>query len=75
MSQNNKNGIKTLYKHCKPHRLNGHIINPDGTPNVSVITSLGLVTLPIHNDQIAEKAGIPESKLKLDYPTTNLFNC
>jgi len=52
----------------------GVFINPDGTPNSSVITSLGLVTLPVRNDQIAENAGIPESKLHLDYRTTDLFN-
>jgi len=52
----------------------GVFINPDGTPNASVITSLGLVTLPIRNDQIAEAAGIPESKLRLDFRTQDLFN-
>jgi hypothetical protein len=52
----------------------GLLINPDGTPNVSTITSLGLVTLPIYNYQIAENAGIPESKLMLDYRTLDLFN-
>lgn len=52
----------------------GVFINPDGTPNASVITSLGLVTLPIRNDQIAENAQIPESKLRLDFRTQDLFN-
>ena len=52
----------------------GVFINPDGTPNASVIYGLGLVTLPITNIQIAEAAGIDESKLLLDYPTANLFN-
>lgn len=52
----------------------GVFINPDGKPNVSVLTSLGLVTLPIRNDQIAEAAGIPESKLHLDFRTQDLFN-
>jgi hypothetical protein len=52
----------------------GVFINPDGTPNASVLTSLGLVTLPIRNDQIASNAGILESKLQLDYSTTTLFN-
>lgn len=52
----------------------GVFINPDGTPNASVLTSLGLVTLPIRNDQIAENAGIPESKLRLDFRTQDLFN-
>ena len=52
----------------------GVFINPDGSPNASVLTSLGLVTLPIRNDQIAEAAGIPESKLRLDFRTQDLFN-
>jgi hypothetical protein len=52
----------------------GLLINPDGTPNSSTITSLGLVTLPIFNDQIADNAGIPESKLVLDYRTQDLYN-
>ena len=52
----------------------GVFINSDGTPNASVLTSLGLVTLPIRNDQIAENAGIPESKLILDFRTQDLFN-
>ena len=52
----------------------GVFINPDGSPNTSIIYSLGLVTLPITNVQIANNAGIPESKLALDYPTQNLFN-
>jgi len=52
----------------------GVFINPDGSPNASVMTSLGLVTLPIRNDQIAEAAGIPESKLRLDFRTQDLFN-
>lgn len=52
----------------------GVFINPNGSPNTSVMTSLGLVTLPITNTQIINNAGIPESKLTLDYPTQNLFN-
>lgn len=52
----------------------GVFINPDGTPNTSIIYSLGLVTLPISDSMIAPAAGIEESKLKLDYPTSNLFN-
>lgn len=52
----------------------GVFINPDGTPNASVLTSLGLVTLPITNNQIADNASIPESKLLLDYRTQDLFN-
>ena len=52
----------------------GVFINQDGSPNVSVLTSLGLVTLPITQNQIADNAGIPESKLTLDYRTQDLFN-
>jgi hypothetical protein len=52
----------------------GVSINPDGTINASAIASLGLVTLPITQGQIADNAGIPESKLTLDYSTTSLFN-
>lgn len=52
----------------------GVFINSDGSPNTSIIYSLGLVTLPVTNSQIAEAAGIPESKLTLDYRTQDLFN-
>lgn len=52
----------------------GVFINPDGTPNTSIIYALGLVTLPISNSMIAPAAGIQESKLMLDYPTQDLFN-
>lgn len=49
-------------------------LNPDGTINSSAILGLGLVTLPIDNSQIATLAGIDESKLNLDYSTTDLYN-
>ncbi len=49
-------------------------INPDGTIKPSAITGLGLVTLPIYDSQIASAAQIKESKLQLDYSTSNLFN-
>ena len=52
----------------------GLLINPDGTPNPSALTSLGLVTLPINNVQIATNAAIQESKLALDFRTQDLFN-
>ena len=52
----------------------GVSINPDGTIKPSALVSLGLVTLPITNNQIANNAGIPESKLKLDHRTQDLFN-
>jgi len=47
---------------------------PDGYLKPSVIASLGLVTLPITGNQIAAWAEIPESKLKLDHRTQDLFN-
>lgn len=52
----------------------GVSINPDGTLNSSMIASMGLVTLPITQDQIATNADIPENKLRLDYRTGDLFN-
>lgn len=47
---------------------------PDGYLKPSVITALGLITLPITQDQIAPWAQIPESKLRLDHRTQDLFN-
>ncbi len=47
-------------------------LNPDGTIKSSALTSLGLVTLPITNDQISPTAQIEESKLSLDYSTSTL---
>ena len=55
------------------NRLNV-FLNPDGTPKPSLISSLGLVTLPIYNNEIADAAGILERKLKLDFKTQDLFN-
>ena len=52
----------------------GVFINQDGYPNTSVLYNLGLVTLPVTNNQIANNAGIPESKLMLDYRTQDLYN-
>lgn len=49
------------------------LINSDGTPNASTFSALGLVTLPISNNQISSSAGIAESKLNLDY-TTSVLN-
>lgn len=43
----------------------------DGTLKASTITSLGLVTLPITNAHISPTAQIAESKLDLDYSTTD----
>lgn len=47
---------------------------PDGSLRSSALASAGLVTLPITQDQIAAAAEIPESKLKLDHRTQDLFN-
>jgi len=52
----------------------GISLEPDGSIKSSAITSLGLVTLPITNDQISNSAEIPESKLRLDHRTQDLFN-
>ena len=52
----------------------GVFINQDGTPNTSILYNLGLVTLPVTNNQIANNAGIPESKLNLDFRTQDLYN-
>lgn len=52
----------------------GVSINPDGSIKPSAIASMGLVTLPITQDQIADFAQIPESKLRLDHRTQDLFN-
>lgn len=47
---------------------------PDGYLRPSAIAALGLVVLPITQDQIAPWAQIPESKLRLDHRTQDLFN-
>lgn len=52
----------------------GVSINPDGTIKSSALTSLGLVALPIYDNEIASNAQIKESKLKLDHKTADLFN-
>ena len=49
-------------------------LNPDGTIKPSAIASLGLITLPITDSQISNNAQINESKLKLDYKTSDLYN-
>ena len=48
-------------------------LNPDGTIKASALTSIGLVTLPITNSQVASNAGILESKLQLVHSTTSLY--
>jgi hypothetical protein len=52
----------------------GVSLDPNGDIKSSAIASLGLITLPITNDQIADSAEIPEYKLKLDHRTQDLFN-
>ena len=47
-------------------------INSDGTIKASALTSVGLVTLPITNAQVGVNAGILESKLALNFSTSNL---
>lgn len=50
----------------------GVSLNPDGTIKSSALTSLGLVTLPIVNSHVGFNAGIAETKLALDYSTSDL---
>lgn len=47
-------------------------LESDGNIRPSALTSLGLVTLPIRNDQIAADAAISESKLNLYFGTSYL---
>ncbi|MFA5023443.1 MAG: hypothetical protein WC523_00600 [Patescibacteria group bacterium] len=48
------------------------VIDEDGHLKSSALSTLGLVTLPISNSQIATNANISESKIDLDYSTTTL---
>ena len=48
------------------------LINADGTPNITTLSAVGLITLPITDSQIAAGAGIVESKLSLDHSTATL---
>lgn len=47
-------------------------INANGTLKQSALAAIGLVTLPIDNDQVGTNAGISESKLALSYGTSYL---
>lgn len=49
-------------------------IDDDGTIKPASLLSIGLVALPITNDQISPTAEIEESKLSLTYPTISLYN-
>lgn len=46
--------------------------NADGTIKASALTSVGLATLPIVDNQVGTNAGIKEYKLALDYSTSDL---
>lgn len=48
-------------------------INANGTIKAAALTAVGLVTLPIDNNDVGASAGIVESKLALDYSTSSLF--
>jgi hypothetical protein len=52
----------------------GISINNDGTLKSSAIAGLGLITLPITNNEVSPTAAIAESKLDLDHSTEDLFN-
>ncbi len=52
----------------------GISLEDDGTIKASALTGLGLVTLPINNSQISATAGIAESKLSLNYSTSDLYS-
>jgi hypothetical protein len=47
-------------------------LNADGTIKSSALTSVGLATLPIVDNQVANNAGIKEFKLSLDFSTSSL---
>jgi len=49
-------------------------IDVDGTIRPAAVTALGLVTLPITNVQVSATAAIDESKLALNFTTTDLNN-
>lgn len=48
-------------------------LNPNGTPKHSALAAVGLVTLPIVDNQVAANAGIKEYKLALDHTTSDLY--
>ena len=47
-------------------------LTSDGDIKASALASVGLVTLPVDNAQVGANAGIKESKLALDYSTSEL---
>jgi hypothetical protein len=48
------------------------LIGPDGNPRAEALQAVGLATLPIHDNQVASNAGIKESKLDLNFTTSDL---
>jgi hypothetical protein len=49
-------------------------LNDNGTIKTSAFASVGLVTLPITDNQVGTNAGISEFKLNLDHSTSDLYN-
>ncbi|MCK9567778.1 right-handed parallel beta-helix repeat-containing protein [Candidatus Pacearchaeota archaeon] len=50
------------------------LIGPDGNPKAEALQAIGLVTLPITNNQVANNAGIKEVKLDLNFSTASLHS-
>ena len=48
-------------------------LNANGSIKASALTSVGLATLPIVDNQVASNAGIKEYKLTLDHSTSDLY--
>jgi len=48
------------------------LIGPDGNPRAEALQAIGLVTLPITDNQVANNAGIKEVKLALSFSTASL---
>lgn len=48
-------------------------LDADGDVKASALTSVGLATLPIVDNQVANTAGIKEIKLALDHSTSDLY--
>lgn len=48
-------------------------LNSNGTIKASALLAVGLLVGPIINSQVASNAGIAETKLNLDYSTTDLY--
>ena len=48
------------------------LLGPDGNARAEALQAIGLVTLPISNNQVGQNAGIQEAKLALSYSTIDL---